>query len=315
MTQKSSFSSHKRNCQCWPCKHKLGKIILRKEKFMLNKIVLPSSFNYVGVFLCLRCNLNCSYCINRFGETKKYQELSGEDWIKGLSRIETRSDLPLSIQGGEPLLHSEFYDIVTSLYYGYNKQQDLLTNGLFNAYEFQMRIPGFVFMRAAPYASIRFSFHKNTNMIALAMKVDYLNKLGYSVGIWGLKHPDMVERNEEMADLCKWLSIDYREKEFLDENYQGYKYPEAVNGKRHEKIVMCKPSELLIAPNGDIFQCHSDLYAGIGAEGNILDKDLIISDKFRECSRFGFCNPCDVKIKNNRFQEGGHTSVEIKEVE
>jgi hypothetical protein len=29
------------------------------------------------------------------------------------------------------------------------------------------------------------------------------------------------------------------------------------------------------------------------------------------CYNFGDCNPCDVKIKTNRFQEYGHTSVEI----
>jgi len=82
---------------------------------MLSKIVLPSSYNYIGVFLTLRCNLACDYCINHFGEMHQYDELSGEEWVKGLTRIQTRTDLPLSLQGGEPTLHEDFYEIVSGL--------------------------------------------------------------------------------------------------------------------------------------------------------------------------------------------------------
>ncbi|MBI5232727.1 MAG: radical SAM protein, partial [Deltaproteobacteria bacterium] len=39
-----------------------------------------------------------------------------------------------------------------------------------------------------------------------------------------------------------------------------------------------------------------------------------IEDIFRVCHVFGHCNPCDIKVKTNRFQQWGHTSVEIKEV-
>ena len=34
--------------------------------------------------------------------------------------------------------------------------------------------------------------------------------------------------------------------------------------------------------------------------------------KFRPCEWFGHCNPCDIKVKTNRFQQFGHSSVEIK---
>jgi hypothetical protein len=241
---------------------------------------------------------------------KQYEELSGEDWIKGLSRIQTRKDLPISLQGGEPTMHKDFYKIAQGLHKG-KKQVDLLTNGFFDVREFYQNITSCVFQRQAKYASIRFSFHQNTNLLGLAMKVQSLRLTGYSVGIWGLKHPDMVERNEEMADLCKWLSIDYREKEFLDENYQGYKYPDAMFGNK--KGCFCKPSELLISPSGDIFRCHRDLYAGINSYANILDEEVKVLDDFKVCSKPS-CSPCDTKIKTNRFQEFGHCSVEIKDL-
>ena len=102
----------------------------------MNKIVLPKSYNYIGVFLTLRCNLNCSYCLNRQGEFDyDREEMPGEYWLDALGRIETREDLPLSIQGGEPTIHRDFYDIFSNLY---GKHMDLLTNGKFNVAEFMV---------------------------------------------------------------------------------------------------------------------------------------------------------------------------------
>ena len=76
--------------------------------------------------------------------------------------------------------------------------------------------------------------------------------------------------------------------------------------------VDCKTSELLINSDGLAYRCHSDLYSGRNPLGSILDEDFAVRDLARECRFFGRCNPCDVKIKTNRFQEYGHTSVEIK---
>jgi sulfatase maturation enzyme AslB (radical SAM superfamily) len=278
----------------------------------MNKIILPNSYNYIGIFLTMRCSLSCSYCINNFGTVKKdWKELSGREWIKGLSRILTREDLPLSLQGGEPFLHPDFYPIITELGHE-EKFMDVLTNGMFDSEKFERETYINTFRTTAKYAGIRFSFHQNTNMIGLAIKVWGLVRNGYSCGIWGLKHPEMVERNAEMKDLCKWLGIDYREKEYLDFNYDGYKYPEAILGKE-KKHVKCKPSEMLIAPDGSIYRCHSDLYSGRNQQGHILDKNVELATDFISCDNYGLCNPCDIKIKNSRFQIWGHTSVEIKD--
>jgi len=78
------------------------------------------------------------------------------------------------------------------------------------------------------------------------------------------------------------------------------------------KKVLCRTTELIIGPNGNIYRCHSDLYANRKPIGNLLDSDFEIEDKFRECDFYGHCNPCDIKIKTNRFQQFGHTSVKIK---
>jgi hypothetical protein len=88
-------------------------------------------------------------------------------------------------------------------------------------------------------------------------------------------------------------------------------YPDACSRKSGQQV-SCRTTELLIGPSGDVYRCHADLYEGRAAVGHILDPCLNIDPGFRKCDNFGYCNPCDVKLKTNRFQENGHTSVEIK---
>ena len=71
---------------------------------------------------------------------------------------------------------------------------------------------------------------------------------------------------------------------------------------------------LLIGPDGCIYKCHNDLYAGdeTNALGRISDGDLTISEDFHTCSNFGFCNPCDVQVKFDRYGQWGYCAVEIR---
>ena len=109
---------------------------------MLSEIILPNSYNYCGVFLSLKCNLRCPYCINRQGELKNSTELTGEQWIEGLSRIKTTEDFPITLQGGEPTMYRDFYKVVENLH---GKHLDLLTNGKFNTGEFMGHVHSGIF--------------------------------------------------------------------------------------------------------------------------------------------------------------------------
>lgn len=269
----------------------------------MKPIVLPDSYNYIGVFLTLRCNLYCPYCINRQGDLNIPEEMPGERWVEALSRIQAREDLPITLQGGEPTVHRDFYYIARNLE---GKKMDLLTNGKFSLDEFIEYVHSGVFNRNAPYASIRFSYHKGLNDIYLYDKLPRLKKAGYNVGVWGFDCND----NEEMKTFCKGCDVDFRVKEMLDQTHGTYKYPEAIDGIK--KTVDCRPSELLISPNGDIYCCHANLYAGIGHIGHILDEEVRIQEDFSRCDHCGLCNPCDIKLKTNRLQESGHCSVEIR---
>lgn len=281
---------------------------------MLAPLILPHRYNYIGVFLTLGCNLRCSYCINHFGElVPDRRMLTAAEWLSGLNRLVTSADLPVTLQGGEPTLHQEFDVIVNGI--RDDLHIDLLTNLETNMEHFMARIPPGRLRREAPYASIRVSFHPEVMAIEpLAEKVQRLLVAGYSVGIWGVLHPEWEQEIRSARDYCLKKGIDFRTKEFLGEHdglmHGQFSYADACH-RGEGKSVRCRTTELIIGPDGAIYRCHSDLYAGRVSVGNILDPHLVLTDSFRRCDCYGFCNPCDVKLKTNRFQAFGHTSVEI----
>jgi len=144
-----------------------------------------------------------------------------------------------------------------------------------------------------------------------------VQQAGFSIGIFSILHPQFRQEVSQAQKRCENLGIDFRTKEFLGEfngqMYGAYLYPEAV-GDGERKRCLCRTSELIIGPDGKFFKCHYDLYKDFPPIGNLLEPDFKIVDIFRECNQFGDCNPCDIKIKTNRFQIYGHTSVEIKDI-
>lgn len=273
------------------------------------------SYNYIGAFLTFACNLRCSYCINYFEHTAiKRKTISGKDWVRGLNRIISRDDLPITLQGGEPSLHPDFFYIINNL--KTNLNIDILTNLQFDVDEFIREVNPNRIKRNAPYASIRVSYHpEQMDLDETIKKTLKMLEANFSIGIWGGMHPAHEKIILEAQKKSQKLGIDFRIKDFLGEYnrnlYGTYKYAGACD-KKFRKEVQCRTTELLIDSEGNIFRCHADLYSGINQIGNILDSNFQIEDKFRDCSNFGHCNPCDIKVKTNRFQQHGHTSVEIK---
>lgn len=283
---------------------------------MRHPLLMPSEYNYIGAFITLACNYNCSYCINNYNALEKSRGyLTGKEWVQALNHIE--GNIPITLQGGEPSLHPDFIYIINNL-----KPEidiDILTNLQFDIDEFIKKVDPNRVKRDAPYASIRVSFHPE--VMDLEKTLSDVRKLlneGYSVGIWGLLHPAYIEQIMLVKEKSEALGIDFRTKEFLGfyegKLYGTYRHESACNGKELLKCE-CRTKELLIAPDGYIYQCHSYLYNGYEPIGHMLDKDFQVKHIYRHCNKFGQCNPCDTKIKTNRFQIHGHTSVSIKNIQ
>lgn len=283
----------------------------------MKPIIIPRSYNYIAVFLTLACNYRCSYCINYF-ENGRFEKkmLSGEDWIRGLNRIVFRDDLPVTLQGGEPSLHKDFIFILNNI--KLSLKIDILTNIQFDVDEFIKRVKSNRLKRDAPYASIRVSYHPEVMRLDETLsKTLKVQQAGFSIGIWGVMHPIQKDIVLEAQGRAKKMGIDFRTKEFLGD-YDGslhgtYKYEGACD-KKFRKKCLCKTTEFIIGPSGRVYRCHSDLYEGRDTIGSILDPEFELKDEFRPCDWYGHCNPCDTKVKTNRFQKFGHTTVKIKDI-
>lgn len=294
----------------------------------MNPIQFPSNYNYCAAFLTLSCQLKCSYCINELHDhyrselCKSRKAMTAEDWIVGLNRVQAREDLPITLQGGEPTVHPHFYEIIN----GVDKPMDLLTNVQFDLDEFIDKVPTWKFKRSAPYASIRVSYHPEQMELQDTVKrVLRLASHGYQIGVWMIEHPDWAWHCEEASKEFESVGIDFRFKELLGEvtlkngekkAYGTIKYKDSVGEQRENwKSCLCRTSELLIAPDGSIHRCHSDIYALRKGIGHIMDEKFHLDREFRVCHVYGDCSGCDVKVKNNRFQSFGHTSVDIEAVD
>lgn len=246
--------------------------------------------------------------------------MSADNWIAAVNRLVLRDDLPLTLQGGEPTLHQGFFRIVNEV--KPEIKMDLMTNLMFDVDAFIANVPVWRFTREAPYAAIRVSYHPGQNDIDdLVIKTVKLQEAGFRIGLYGIEHPDpkICRHILEVQKKCLKLGLDFRLKEFLGEYagrmYGTFNYPDCVNavGLKHCR---CRTTELIADPAGYVYKCHADLYSGRNPIAHILDADFNedIIDEFRECACYGTCNPCDVKVKTNRFQVFGHTSVEIQDI-
>jgi hypothetical protein len=281
--------------------------------------------NYVAFFLTLTCNLACPWCINLHAlESRKEQarrsRMSAGEWVAAANRLTLRDDLPLTLQGGEPTLHSGFFQLVNEV--KPEIKMDLMTNLMFDVEEFIGNVPKERFAREAPYAAIRVSYHPGQNRIEdLIRKTFRLQEAGFRIGLYGIEHPDPAIRRHilETQEHCQSLGLDFRTKEFLGAHdgrvYGTFKYEGCVAGARMQRCE-CRTTEIIVDPGGYVYRCHADLYQGREPIAHVLDPTFNQEaiDTFRECRHFGDCNPCDVKVKTNRFQIFGHTTVEIKDI-
>lgn len=259
----------------------------------LEPLAPPSTLNYIGVFLTLGCNLNCAYCINDPAQSAERKalfplqapEMSPAYWVKALSRLPARADLPITLQGGEPTLFWRGKGL-GDLLAGLPNSFDLLTNMTVPADVFAGRLNGQQnkLRRAAPYPSIRVSYHademetlwRGRGFARLVENCEALGGHGFTVssdkatsdvGIYVVDHPDNNVTDDMREAAAGRVPLEM--KPFLgvhDGTLHGeYLYPYSTDliarGFAEQTLnVECRTSELLIDPLGFVWGCHFHLY-------------------------------------------------------
>lgn len=281
----------------------------------LPKLELPNGLNYIGVFLTLDCNLNCAYCINdpeQSGDRAKVfrihrqRELTPKQWAQGLSRIPFLPDLPLTLQGGEPMLYQKGLGVGLILE-ALPHYFDLLTNLTIRPEAFSDSLRGqhAKLKRDAPYPSIRVSYHademnriwKQKGFEELVDRCEHLGRYGFDVapikkdsdvGIYMVAHPDNPAY-ETLAPIAAGR-VPFEAKEFLGVHggklFGHYRYPfstDLIVRAIHPKPLECecRTSELLLDPLGFVWGCHLYLYETWKAGGMQTEFDRLQAVDFR----------------------------------
>jgi radical SAM protein with 4Fe4S-binding SPASM domain len=234
-------------------------------------------------------------------------------------------ELPGSLCGGEPSLHCGFYTILREA----KGPFDLLTNGQMDLNMFLNETTPAMFrmslgkhaIKEAWFSSIRISYHaaraKNDKEYEdrLLFFTNALRANGYKAGITCPDLPNEQDRIDTFERTCRKKGVPFHRKEFLGcyegKLYGTYKYENGLDGVA--KTCECKSNELLIAPDGQIYKCHRDLYSPLHI-GNITDPNYAHDSKFRICKHFGECSPCDLKSKMDKDCHPGHCAVEVKNI-
>lgn len=276
---------------------------------------LAPHVNYIACFLTFECPYRCWFCINRNSRLAQRPLRSGAEWIDFINRHE--STTPYTLQGGEPTCHPDFYDIVNRTM----QPIDLLTNLTFDVEEFIARADPKRFYRHAPFAPIRISYYDNeVSFEEFLGKCLRLREGGFDFFVFSLDFPDSPpERASDLKSKFAQHQIEHRMKPFLG-IYKGKLHPEGVFlsddaiTRKSRRRCQCRTSEILIAPDGQMFRCHADLYENVNPIADISAPEEALQFKHRACDRYGYCNPCDLKVKNNRLEQFGHCAVDIIDI-
>ncbi len=293
---------------------------------MKPKIIDSHFTSFWGVFLNLDCNLNCHYCIQKISLPQKplarYVGRTGRSWISALNAISGRSQRrflrrrrikKLSILGGEPTLYKDFLYVINNL----DKNWKITVTSNFDSPFFQNDMKFFKQIKHKGRLRFNGSLHFiHTPLERFIRNVQKLKQAGINVHtLFLVLHPTYFDKALDCQR--RLLQIHHRVKlqRFLG-FHQGRLYPRQSRyikegqkdgisnyalyqegfGQSQAQEIFCHSDKVLIAPNGDIYNCHYKLYTGHHDKLGNLFEDKVgvhIPRDYFFCRDFGFCNPCD----------------------
>ncbi|MFH1245590.1 MAG: radical SAM protein [Candidatus Omnitrophota bacterium] len=293
---------------------------------MKEKIIDSHFTAFWGVFLTLGCNLRCNYCIQKISLPLKppanYRLKSGQMWVSALNAIAGRTQRrflrrrrikKLSLLGGEPTIFPDFLYVVNNL----DKNWKITVTSNFDS-PFFAQPDNLKQIRHKSRLRFNGSLHfLNTPVERFIANARRLKKAGVAIHtLFVVAHPGHLNRVLDCRKELLKIHPRVKLQRFLG-LYEGRLYPreeedslteEQIDGisdyqlyrrgfsQKYAAPIFCHSDKALIAPNGDIYNCHYKLYTGHKDKlGNLFSPDVharVPRDYF-PCDDFGFCNPCD----------------------
>ena len=290
--------------------------------------IIDSHFTaFWGVFLTLHCNLHCHYCIQKISSPQvplaQYKLHSGKEWVEALNAIDNRTQKrflrrrrikKLSILGGEPTIYPDFLYVVNNL----DKNWKITVTSNFDSPFFGQETKDFRQIKNKGRLRFNGSLHFiQTPIERFIANVRKLKKAGINVHtLFIVAHPAYLSKVfgykkqllkiHPRVKLQRFLGFhqgklypqesDCNIEQEQKDGISNYKlYQEAFSQKKTSPI-FCHSDKVLIAPNGDIHNCHYKVYTGHKDKmGNLFNDEVRvhIPREYFPCRDFGFCNPCD----------------------
>jgi len=272
----------------------------------------------------------------------RYPAVSGERWVEALNSLEGRikkrflnfsRKKKISITGGEPSLHPDFVYILNNL----DDNWLMTVTSNFTSPFFDKDIRSLRALRRRRSLKFNASYHFMCAPIGKFIEnLTKVKRAGFFVhSVFIVAHPaHLAEVQEYRRELLKIHPVvklqrffgRYEEKLYPSENacaiaceqedgITNYKAYGEGFGQAEKKDMYCRMRKVLLAPDGEIYNCHYKLYTGHkDSFGSIFDKDARkeIPRDFFLCHDFGFCNPCDSEGHSFKRLDGREFNISGK---
>ncbi len=232
----------------------------------------------VRAYLTLRCNLNCEFCVNNHVDGGKnltnYSLLGASEWIRIFNSLER----DIVITGGEPFLYKELRNIVQRV----NRKLEITIYS-----NLTVPIKGDTSWLKRKGLSIYGSYHPlYSNNKAFLENIKILKQLNVKFSI----HAIDVMGKEKLEHICKEnlgdeipdITIDEDQREIYD-----------CASKASRKKVRCSRKIILIAPDGNRYQCVSRMARQVDPFENLANESFTTARRIVICNDYGYCAPCD----------------------
>lgn len=260
---------------------------------------------YLAYFMDMRCNYNCSYCIQSGIQRGGYSRIPPDEVITYLLEHAQRKERCLGIVGGEATVNPEFRRTIEKLHQTFSIT--VTTNLGSKLFE---DMDAFLEWAVAHPIEWHASFHAEfMDPTVFVSRVRRMQEAGLVCIPEGVDTEGMSEKQREIIlgggigfQFQVFLGSDAEgnlvPREHPDPSFSYDRYKAMCGGNPRpctcRTVTRSRHARHLIAPDGSIYNCHQLLYRQLNPVGHIRSgwpKGLL---DWQECNLLGDCNPCDM---------------------